>query len=86
MVRLLNRVCKNCGSYDVCIWANPHRIENCDHWQPGITYCHECQYLRSCRACCRCANPKGLKEPDPTLNTFCAYGNKMEASNEDKAN
>jgi hypothetical protein len=38
-----NKICKNCGCYDVCIFANPCRTEDCNHgWQPVITYCKNC--------------------------------------------
>ena len=39
-----------------------------------VTLCAECQYLRKCRACYRCSNPKGLPEPMPDNDTFCCYG------------
>lgn len=38
------KICKNCGCYEVCIFANPCRTEDCNHgWQPVITYCGECE-------------------------------------------
>jgi hypothetical protein len=37
------KICKNCGCYEVCIFANPNRTEDCDiNWQPIITYCENC--------------------------------------------
>ena len=69
------KICKNCGCSEICIFANPYRTEDCNiNWQPVITYCEKCKYLRKCRACCRCSHPNGLHEPRPDLGTFCSYG------------
>ena len=39
----MTKICKNCGCYNVCIFANPCRTEDCTHgWQPIITYCENC--------------------------------------------
>ena len=89
MVKLLDaeKICKNCACYKICIYANPDRVEACTiNWQPIITYCSDCQYLKICRACYRCNHPVGLKEPNPKMNTFCVHGIKMEDSSEHKTN
>ena len=36
-------ICNNCASYDVCIYANPNRTENCILWQPKVVRCKDCQ-------------------------------------------
>jgi hypothetical protein len=50
-----------------------------------VVPCEKCHYLKKCRACYRCNNPKGLPEPNPELGTFCSYGIEREVvSNEVK--
>jgi hypothetical protein len=48
-----------------------------------VTLCTNCIYLRKCRACYKCNNPKGLPEPDPDIGTFCYYGATIEESEVD---
>lgn len=45
--------------------------------QLHVVYCDSCIYLRKCRVCCKCAHPKGLKEPQPSIGTFCYYGEEV---------
>lgn len=49
-----------------------------------VVTCDKCKYLRECRAVCRCSHPYGLKEPKPSIGTFCYYGEERES--EDKTN
>jgi hypothetical protein len=37
------KICKNCGCFEVCVFANPGRTEDCNKWQPVITYCADCE-------------------------------------------
>jgi hypothetical protein len=37
------KICKNCGCFDVCKFADQNRAEDCADWQPVITYCRECR-------------------------------------------
>ena len=52
--------------------------------QPEITYCSACMYLRKCRACYSCTHPNGLKEPKPSIGTFCCYGARNDEHQTDK--
>lgn len=52
--------------------------------QSAIVYCSACIYLKECRACCKCMHPKGLKEPQPTIGTFCYYGELTDEYKTDK--
>ena len=39
------KICKNCGCYEICMFANPYRTEDCNiNWQPIIVHCEECDY------------------------------------------
>lgn len=39
------KICKNCSCFEVCMFANPHRTEDCNiNWQPIITYCEACEH------------------------------------------
>ena len=74
------KICKNCGCYEVCFFANPGRIEDCNNWQPVITYCVDCenwdkkhQYIDQCW----CHRVAGFRSG----TWFCAAG-KRGNSNE----
>lgn len=39
----MSKICKNCGCFDVCIFANPCRTEDCTHgWKPDVVFCKDC--------------------------------------------
>ena len=39
-----------------------------------VVFCNNCQYIRKCHACYKCEHPRGLKEPNPNIGTYCFYG------------
>lgn len=75
------KICKNCGCYEVCIFANPYRTEDCNAWQPIIVQCKDCKHWQpiheriphmECQIFC------GAYEHGYPTNAddFCSYGEK----------
>jgi hypothetical protein len=39
------KICSNCSCYEVCIFANPNRTEDCKiGWQPKLVHCKDCEH------------------------------------------
>ena len=79
MVMGMAKICKNCACYEVCIWANPCRTEDCNHgWQPIIVRCKDCKHFYhsiSSDRDGRCVQ-FGTYDTDPSVypTDFCSYG------------
>ena len=40
----MDKICKNCSCFEVCIFANPNRVVDCNNWQPILVHCQDCEH------------------------------------------
>jgi hypothetical protein len=72
-------ICNNCGSYEVCIYANPNRTKHCSMWQPEVVRCKDCKHwLHTEDGFGDCTNSRFHLDnhADPTMKAddFCSCG------------
>ena len=66
------KICSNCACYEVCIYANPNRKQDCNLWQPEVVRCKDCKHSADddCDAF-YCVKWDKWEMPE---DFFCGYG------------